>query len=86
MSTIKTRSGRTVKKPARWEPKEDVIDDFGADEYNSDESDVSSEVEFSESEKDDDEASDDDSFINDDATNDDIECSSDEEEYVDESE
>ena len=84
MSNIRTKSGRLSKKPTRWEPQEDVIDDFAAEEYNSDESDVSSEVEFSDSEQEDE--SDDDSFINDDANNDDIECSSGEEDYVDDSE
>ena len=86
-SSIITRSGRTSKKPARWEPTEVVVDDFRADEYDSDESDVSSEVEFSDSENDD-EASDDDSFI-DDGTDDDADndcigrhSSDDEEDYV----
>ena len=37
MGTPRTRSGRKVKAPERWEPKEDVIDDFAADEYDSDE-------------------------------------------------
>lgn len=58
-----TRSGRKIKKPDRWEPEEDVIDDFNDDEYDTDDgSDVSSIVSYS----DEDEDSDVDSFIVDD--------------------
>ena len=40
-----TRSGRRITKPVRWEPVEDVTDDFGADEYDTDDgSDISSVV------------------------------------------
>jgi len=34
MST--TRSGRKIKAPERWEPQEDVVDDYKPDEYNTD--------------------------------------------------
>ena len=59
-NTRKTRSGRAVKAPDRWEPKEDVIDDFGVDEYDSDDgSDVSSTLSISDDEEDDDDDLDD---------------------------
>ena len=49
----RTRSGRTIKKPERWEPEEEVVDDFGADEYDSDDgSDVSSTLSLSDDEED----------------------------------
>jgi hypothetical protein len=35
-TTTKTRSGRLVKKPERYEPIEKVEDDFSSDEYDSD--------------------------------------------------
>ena len=34
----RTRSGRSVKKPTRYEPVERCTDDFGSDEYDSDDS------------------------------------------------
>jgi hypothetical protein len=44
METMKTRSGRLVKKPERYEPIEKVEDDFSSDEYDSDnDSDIPSE-------------------------------------------
>ena len=33
----RTRSGRTVKKPNRYEPIERCTDDFGSDDYDTDE-------------------------------------------------
>jgi hypothetical protein len=36
MVTTRTRSGRTVKEPVRYEPVEKVVDDFAEDEYDSD--------------------------------------------------
>jgi len=61
MSSRKTRSGRVTKKPERWEPKEDVIDDFKPDEYDTDDgSDVSSKISLSDDE---DPNSDDEGFI-----------------------
>ena len=47
---IRTRGGRLVKLPVKYEPEEDVnfTDDFSNEEYDSgDESDVSSTVEYS---------------------------------------
>lgn len=61
MSSRKTRSGRVTKKPERWEPKEDVIDDFKPDEYDTDDgSEVSSKISLSDDE---DPNSDDEGFI-----------------------
>ena len=61
MSSRKTRSGRVTKKPERWEPKEDVVDDFKPDEYDTDDgSDVSSKLSLSDDE---DPNSDDEEFI-----------------------
>ena len=62
MSSRKTRSGRTIKKPERWEPEEECTDDFKPDEYDTDDnSDVSSKISLSEDEEEPD--SDDDGFI-----------------------
>ena len=64
-----TRSGRKIKKPDRWEPKEECEDDFGAGDYDTDVdcSDVSSEVSYdSDEETDEDDGSDLDDFIVDD--------------------
>ena len=38
----RTRSGRVSKPPVRYEPVEQVEDDYAADDYDSDESEVSS--------------------------------------------
>lgn len=51
----RTRSGRVSKPPVRYEPVEQVEDDYETDEYDDLESDVSSQVEFSDSEIEDDE-------------------------------
>ena len=66
---LKTRYGRVIKKPERWEPEEEVTDDFGADEYNSsdEETDVSSTLSISDESEDDVEDLDD--FIVDDEEN-----------------
>lgn len=57
-----TRSGRSVKKPVKYEPDEVPLDDFREDEYDSDDdSDNVSEVSIS----DDDAYDSDDSFIDD---------------------
>lgn len=45
-----TRSGRVTKPPERYEPVEQVEDDYAPEDYDSDESDVSSEVSYDESE------------------------------------
>lgn len=61
MSSRKTRSGRVIKKPERWEPKEEVVDDFKPDEYDTDDgSDVSSKISLSDDEE---PNSDDEAFI-----------------------
>jgi len=52
---LRTRSGRVSKPPVRYEPVEQVEDDYASDEYDEAESDVSSHVAFSESEIEDDE-------------------------------
>jgi len=57
MST--TRSGRKIKAPERWEPREDVTDDYKPDEYDTDGggscvSDISRSDEESEHDSDDD--------------------------------
>lgn len=45
--TIRTRSGRVVKKPDRYSPQEICDDDYAAEDYDSHESsDVSSEVSY----------------------------------------
>jgi len=80
----RTRSGRTIKKPDRWEPDEEVMDDFGEDEYDSDDdSDVSSILSISEDEDDEDDNLD--GFIVDD-TEEDIEYCDEEEEDDDDEE
>ena len=62
-STTRTRSGRISKPPTRYEPVEQVEDDYASDDYDADESDVSSVVSYSE---DDDDASSLEDFIEDD--------------------
>jgi hypothetical protein len=59
-SNVRTRSGRVSKPPVRYEPVEQVEDDYGSDDYDSDETaDVSSEVSYDASEdKEDDDADD----------------------------
>jgi len=43
--TQRTRSGRVSKPPVRYEPVEQVEDDYEDDEYDEEESDAGSEVE-----------------------------------------
>ena len=51
VSNVVTRSGRVVKKPERYEPVEQVEDDYATDDYDSnEESDVDSAVTYEESE------------------------------------
>jgi len=51
VSNVVTRSGRTVKKPDRYEPVEQVEDDYAAEDYDSDESSINeSGVEYEDSE------------------------------------
>ena len=47
---VRTRYGRAVRAPVRYEPIEKVEDDYGSDDYDEDESDVASGVEYSDSE------------------------------------
>ncbi len=69
MSSRKTRSGRVTKKPDRWEPDEEVVDDFKPDEYDTDDgSDVSSKISLSDDEE---PNSDDEGFIAQDSDEDD---------------
>lgn len=67
-STTRTRSGRISKPPTRYEPVEQVEDDYASEDYDEDESEVSSVVSYSdeELEDDDDDASSLDDFIEDD--------------------
>jgi hypothetical protein len=60
---IRTRYGRAVRAPVRYEPVEKVEDDYGSDDYDEEESDVCSGVEFSDSELEDDDDSDLDGFV-----------------------
>jgi hypothetical protein len=39
---VRTRSGRVTKPPVRYEPVEQVEDDYAPEDYDSDESDVES--------------------------------------------
>ena len=58
----RTRSGRVSKPPERYEPIEQVEDDYGEDDYDSDESEIKTDEEddFSEEEDEDDEDADED--------------------------
>ena len=57
----RTRSGRVSKPPVRYEPVEQVEDDYAPEDYDTDEtSDVSSEVSYDSSEEDLEEDADDD--------------------------
>jgi len=51
----RTRSGRVSKPPERYEPVEQVEDDYGEDDYDSDESDIKTDEEDDFSEEDTDE-------------------------------
>lgn len=57
----RTRSGRVSRPPVRYEPIEQVEDDYAADDYDSHESDdVSSEISYDSSEEDPEDDADDD--------------------------
>lgn len=56
----RTRYGRAVRAPVRYEPIEKVEDDYGSDDYDEDESEIGSGIEYSDSEL---EAEDDDSDL-----------------------
>lgn len=59
ISETRTRSGRVSKPPVRYEPVEQVEDDYAPEDYDTDESsDVSSEVSYDDEELDDDDADD----------------------------
>jgi hypothetical protein len=50
-NNVRTRSGRVSKPPERYEPVEQVEDDYASEDYDTDEvSEVSSEVSYDESE------------------------------------
>jgi len=51
---VRTRYGRVVRAPVRYEPVEQVDDDYNSDDYDENESEVDSAVEFSDSELEDD--------------------------------
>lgn len=51
----RTRSGRVSKPPVRYEPIEQVEDDYADDEYDEIESEIDSEIEYSDSELEDEE-------------------------------
>ena len=51
----KTRSGRVSKPPERYEPVEQVEDDYAPDDYDSDESSIDSSESFSDEEEPEDE-------------------------------
>jgi len=59
---VRTRSGRVSKPPERYEPIEQVEDDYGEEDYDSDESEIKTDEEddFSEDEEDDEEDADED--------------------------
>jgi hypothetical protein len=57
-STNRTRSGRVSKPPERYEPVEQVEDDYGPEDYDSDESDIMSDDSFDEDEDDEDDEDD----------------------------
>ena len=60
MSSYVTRSGRVSKPPERYEPVEEVTDDYDEGEYDGDESD-SEEEDYSEDESEDESLEDEDS-------------------------
>jgi hypothetical protein len=53
MSTIKTRSGRQIKKPDRYEPVERCTDDYTDDEEDDEGEDIISESDYSTEEEED---------------------------------
>jgi hypothetical protein len=54
----RTRSGRVSKPPERYEPVEQVEDDYGPEDYDSDESDIVTDDSFDEDEDEEDEEDD----------------------------
>jgi hypothetical protein len=56
IAETRTRYGRTVRAPVRYEPVEKVEDDYNTDDYDEGESEVSSVIEYSDSELDDDDS------------------------------
>lgn len=51
---IKTRSGRVIVKPQKWEPDEICEDDYDEDEYDEDDTDENLDEEDDEDEEDED--------------------------------
>ena len=76
-ASTRTRSGRISKPPDRYEPIEQVEDDYAPEDYDDDESEVSSAVSYSDEELEEEDEDDDDSFIESDGSD----KSEDEEEY-----
>ena len=60
---VRTRYGRSVRAPVRYEPIEKVEDDYGSDDYDEDESEIGSGIEYSDSGLEDDDDSDLDGFV-----------------------
>jgi len=60
---VRTRYGRAVRAPVRYEPVEKVEDDYGSDDYDEDESEIESGIEYSDSELDAEDDSDLDGFV-----------------------
>ena len=60
---VRTRYGRSVRAPVRYEPVEQVEDDYGSDDYDEDESEVGSGIEYRDSELEDDDDTDLDGFV-----------------------
>ena len=60
---VRTRYGRAVRAPVRYEPIEKVEDDYGPDDYDEDESDIGSGIEYSDSELEAEDDSDLDGFV-----------------------
>ena len=57
-TATRTRSGRVSKPPVRYEPIEQVEDDYGPDDYDSDESEILSDDSFGEDEDEEDDEDD----------------------------
>jgi hypothetical protein len=57
---MRTRSGRVSRPPERYEPQEQVEDDYSDGEYDTDESEILSNIEEDDEEEDDEEDADDD--------------------------
>jgi len=63
IAETRTRYGRSVRAPVRYEPIEKVEDDYATDDYDEEESAIGSGIEYSDSELEDDDDSDLDGFV-----------------------